>query len=117
MEIFIRNTRNLKAIQETRIKISNGIYSMIVEGIIKKSTLYPKIVEMRKDKAIDRKKTERTINIALKGCGFPKGKKDPKLQAIFKQAKKEDMFCSDLKRVRSINICSINSNNKGYDKI
>lgn len=94
-EIFKRNVRNLKAIQETRIKISNGIYAMIVEGSVKNSTLYSQIKTLRRNKKYDRKKIARLIKKALKEVGLSKKELDKE----FKRQKKEDIFLIDLRAI------------------
>lgn len=95
-EIFKRNVRNLKAIQETRIKIGNGIYAMIVEEAIKNSTLHSQIVELRRDKTADRKVTARLIKKALKEVG----KTNEELEREFKLQKKGDLFISGDKKLK-----------------
>lgn len=92
-EIFKRNVRNLKAIQETRIKIGNGIYAMIVEEAIKNSTFHPQIVQLRRDKTADRKDTAKLIKKALKEVG----KEKEELDKEFKLQKKGDTYYKPLK--------------------
>jgi hypothetical protein len=67
---FKTNVRNLWAIADTRIKIGNGIYGELIETLIKGSSLYPKIKEMRRDKTVDRKKTAALIKKAYTELGY-----------------------------------------------
>lgn len=92
---FKQNVRNLKAIQETRTKIGNGIYGTLKESLIKDSPLYPKIMEMRRNKSVDKKKTEGMIQKTIKEQGIDK----KELDRLFKKAKKEDFYHKEISRI------------------
>lgn len=94
-EAFKRSVRNLKAVQETRIKVGNGIYGDLVEKTIKDSKLYPRIKELRRQKDSDRKQIAKLIKEALKEVG----KTDDVLKKEFKLKKKEDFVYSELLRI------------------
>jgi hypothetical protein len=95
MNNFKQNVRNLKAVQQTRIKIGNGIYGSTIERLLANSPALQTIIAMRRDRTADKKKTARLIKKALNDMNFT----DDQITVEFKNAKKADPFFGDLMKM------------------
>ena len=99
-EKFRQNTRNVKRIQNTRIAIGNGIFGTTVEALLKESPHLKQISAMRRDKKADRKKTAGLIKKALVELGMT----PETLTEAFEEAKKEDLFHTELSKMERIGL-------------
>ena len=95
MNIFKQTTRGLKFIQGTRIRMSNSIYGLMIEELIRDSKLFPMIKEMRRDKKADKKKVAALIKKAL----IEVGETQEKLEAEFKLRKEQDKLHVGLRKL------------------
>jgi hypothetical protein len=92
MKRFKQNVRNTKAIQKTRIQIGNGIYGTMIEELLAESPHLPEIITLRRDRTADKKKTAKLIKTALEELNIT----EEQLKIAFEQAKKDDIYYSDL---------------------
>ena len=71
---FDSNARELFVIDDTKNRLAHQVRSRITNDLLRKSTHWDKICEMRRDKTEDRQKTARLIKKALKELGYSESK-------------------------------------------